>query len=683
MLTECTWQYLGLFSICNDTSMNMNLHYLAHLLCRRIWGHDSLLRGYASGHVPLDSCLAAVINRSYIALAKLIYNLNSVSAHVMLYIVMMHLTEIVAILLVLSEVPFPSEGQNLKTHSLHSTCPVKDCTWTTYNNHTHTCECGSTNDHIVSCKSCKSDNDGCPFEVRVLNGFCITWNKNGTETIVGACLFNRNKWYEVYSVIPSNLSQLEQTVCGFINRTGQLCGQCVEGYSPPVYSYYPQCVKCTSGTNNWAKYLVVSLLPTTVFFIGVLVFRFRVTSPLLSSYVLVCQVVTSSSLLRKAGYSVHTHPLQHRANIAGNIIISLPSIWNLDFFRLLYFPFCLHSNASTLQVLSLDYIIAAYPLSLILLTYTLVRLHYHNCTLVVWLCRPFIGCFARCRRQWNIQNSLVDAFATFLLLSYVKFLSVSFDILVPAFLWDMNGGHQKTVLYYDGTVEYFKYKHIPYGLLAVAILLVFTFFPILLLCLYPLRCFQRFLNRYHLSSQTLHTFMDTFQGSFKDGTNGTRDCRSFAAIYLIIRVAILLSLGFWMISFSMVLEVTLPLLVVLLLSCIQPYRNSFYTKLDIIMFLSLAVYMASMWAFSKSNTKVIQDTGRIILIVLLPLVVIYPLSLLLYSVCKRSRQLQAAVERIRAYLRRQNNEDQLLEESLPSRIMDETSNLLEKTRNRK
>ena len=126
----------------------------------------------------------------------------------------------------------------------------------------------------------------------------------------------------------------------------------------------------------------------------------------------------------------------------------------------------------------------------------------------------------------------------------------------------MNGGQQMPVLYYDGTVEYFKHEHIRYGLLAVAVLLVFTFFPILLLCLYPLRCFQRFLNRYHLNSQTLHTFMDTF----KDGTNGTRDCRSFTAIYLIIRVVILLSLGFWMISFSMVWEVTLPLVVVLLYS---------------------------------------------------------------------------------------------------------------------
>ena len=131
----------------------------------------------------------------------------------------------------------------------------------------------------------------------------------------------------------------------------------------------------------------------------------------------------------------------------------------LIFFRLAYTPFCLHPNASTLQVLSLDYTIAAYPLALIVLTYTLVRLHYYNCTLVVSLWRPFINCFARCRRQWDIQNSLVDAFATFLLLSFVKFLSVSFDILMPTFSWDIETTIQPPVVYYDGTFEYFGKEH--------------------------------------------------------------------------------------------------------------------------------------------------------------------------------------------------------------------------------
>ena len=105
-------------------------------------------------------------------------------------------------------------------------------------------------------------------------------------------------WYRYQSVktyrsLPRNVTQLDREMCGLTARTGQLCGQCMENCSLPVYSYYPQCVNCTGGTNNWAKYLAVSLLPTTAFFTGALVFRFRAMSPLLNGYILACQILTS------------------------------------------------------------------------------------------------------------------------------------------------------------------------------------------------------------------------------------------------------------------------------------------------------------------------------------------------------------------------------------------------------
>ena len=230
------------------------------------------------------------------------------------------------------------------------------------------------------------------------------------------------------------------------------------------------------------------------------------------------------------------HRYRYSENGLGIVLgfyITYLSIWNLDFFRMVYSPFCLYPHASTLLILSLDYIIAVYPLVLIIVTYVLVTLHYRNCTLIVYLWKPFEICCIRFQRQWNIQNSLVDAFATFLLLSYMKFVSTSCDLLIPTSLYHSESTHDTTVLYYDGNVKYFGHKHLPYAVLATVVVLVFIFLPILLLCLYPCLWFQRILNRYHLRSQALNTFMDAFQGSFKDGTNGTRDYRYFAAVYLI------------------------------------------------------------------------------------------------------------------------------------------------------
>ena len=185
---------------------------------------------------------------------------------------------------------------------------------------------------------------------------------------------------------------------------------------------------------------------------------------------------------------------------------------------------------TTLQTLALDYAIAVYSL---FLTYFLVELHDNNFRILVWLWKPFHACFVRFRKEWNIRSSIINAFATFLLLSYVKFLFVSFELLIPVRVFNIHGKPMSTLyLYFDGTVEYFGQEHLPFAILAVVVLVVFSIFPLLILILYPCQCFQRFLNYYHLQCQVLHTLMDALQGSYKDGSNGTRDCRWFAALYL-------------------------------------------------------------------------------------------------------------------------------------------------------
>ena len=567
-----------------------------------------------------------------------------------------------------------SDGQ-LQTESYR--CP----TWTYFNNETNSCQCGPIIHRIILCNM----EDGNLSDIGVLYRFCMTQNKERRKIVIGPCPYNNEvKDYHEdtkYTSLPSNETELDTLMCGGTSRTGQLCGGCVEGHSPPVYSYYPQCVNCTADTNNLAKYLAVSLLPTTAFFIAALVFRFRATSPLLNGYILVCQMVTSPPIQRLLAYSIHEphNNVQeaYEARIVYYIYSAFLSIWNLDFFRLAYTPFCLHPNASTLQVLSLDYIIAAYPLALIILTYTLVRLHYHNCTLVVWLWRPFISCFARCRRQWDIQNSLMDAFAAFLLLSYVKFLSVSFDILMPTFSWDVEHTIQPAVVYYDGTVEYFGQEHLPYALLAIAVLLVFTFLPILLLCLYPCRCFQRFLNRYHLSSQTLHTFMDIFQGSFKDGTNGTRDCRYFAAIYLIIRVVLYLSVGISIVTFNTSMISGVLLVVVVLLAMFQPYKELLYNRLDICLLVTLMGFFSSACLFQIDTTWLERGVDRYLLFLISPIPLLYPLGLLSYHIWK-SNILQTTIGKIRVIFQRSAAHQQT-EASLPQQApMTEATALLAK-----
>ena len=87
-------------------------------------------------------------------------------------------------------------------------------------------------------------------------------------------------------------------------------------------------------------------------------------------------------------------------------------------------------------------------------------------------------------------------------------------------------------LYYDGSTEYFGREHLPFGIIALLVFVVFNLLPTLLICIYPCECFQRCLNKLGLRCGKLHILMDSFQGCYKDGTNGTHDCRYFAGLYL-------------------------------------------------------------------------------------------------------------------------------------------------------
>ena len=89
------------------------------------------------------------------------------------------------------------------------------------------------------------------------------------------------------------------------------------------------------------------------------------------------------------------------------------SIWNLDLFRSIHPPFCIHPHMSALQIVSLDYIIAVYPMIMVLLTYTMVYLH-DRFFVAIWLSRPVYACLRHLRKEWNIS---IGAFATMLLLS--------------------------------------------------------------------------------------------------------------------------------------------------------------------------------------------------------------------------------------------------------------------------
>ena len=168
------------------------------------------------------------------------------------------------------------------------------------------------------------------------------------------------------------------------------------------------------------------------------------------------------------------------------LVIPYTILWNLDFFQ------SLSLDLTTLQTLALDYAIAMYPLVLLVITYTVIELHARGCRVLVWLWRPFHRCCVRFTRIMDIQSSIVKAFGTFLLLSYVKLLNATVDILLPTVTYNVHKDVVGWYVYYDASYKYFSKEHLPYAIMSIFIFILFVLSPLLLLLFYPVSCFQKY-----------------------------------------------------------------------------------------------------------------------------------------------------------------------------------------------
>ena len=481
------------------------------------------------------------------------------------------------------------------------------------------CKCGDTLKGAIQCNITSRH-----LAVHVC--YSMTYEESTGITVAGPSVYGCTST-QIYRTLPLNVSQLNTEMCGHLHRTGQLCGQCAEGYKQPVYFYGSQCVLCNNNTTyNWLKYIAIAYIPLTVFLMIVFCFRISATSVQLNAFVLFSQVVSAPPLVHAISYTLKNWP-----KTLAQIGATFYGIWNLDFLRTVFPQICL--DLSSLQVLALDYAIAFYPLLLMIIFYVFIELHVSNCRPIASVCKSLNKCLVRFRRKWNVRASIVDAFAAFLLLSYMKLLSVSGALLFPRPVYDKHYRRTGLYLYYDSTIRYMNEEHLPYALVAIAVLLIFVFAPLLLLILYPMRCFQRCLSHCRVRWHALHIFVDAFQGCYKDGTDGTRDCRYFAAMYLLVRIImmiILLSSESIVVFFWEGITVFVFSLIVIVA---RPYKHQYsaYNTVNSVLTLLLAFWLLTSYAIAATNTatsvnyfmKKVTFIGLSTLIGLIPLVYLF------------------------------------------------------------
>ena len=491
---------------------------------------------------------------------------------------------------------------------------VKDCPpWTLLNETSGNCECGDDINNIVDCNSGTLD-------VSVKACFCMTYSRTLNETFVSFCHYtcSFHHFNEYRPIDTKNLSELNSCTCGEFNRTGLMCGECIPNHAPSVYSYDLTCVECEDYKYNWLKYIAVAYVPLTVFYIVIVVLK--VSGPMVA-YVAASQMIVAPGLAR---FYYNTFHFQHHTTVS--LMESLYAIWNLDFFRGFYQPFCLHPNMSILLTISLDYIVGLYPLLLILITYILVQLHDHY-IVVSRLWSPIYKCCSLFRSKWNIMSSLVDVFATFLILSYVKILNVSADLLTGSgTYYNIHGeGINRYYLLVNRSMPAYSQDHIPYAIVAILMFLIFNVLPLFLLCMYPCRCFQRCLNRCGCTCRVLHVFMDMFHGIYKEEP---LDCRYFASFYLFLRcmnIVLYISTRNAIYYSGATILFTIALL---LLVIFKPYKRSIHSTVDFVIFLIVITMYAVVfllivgpYMMPKSTSHILRSGGLFLSIIsyLIPL----------------------------------------------------------------
>ena len=401
-----------------------------------------------------------------------------------------------------------------------SECP----TWFTCNS-SNTCQCGNKYHHAVVC-----DNE--TLSSAVLDCYCITYDKESRSTYLGSCFYNCDDHTEtgtVYQKLPAHKEML--SICDNFNREGILCGECKKGHSPFVLSYNLSCVGCPDGHSNWWKFILVGFVPLTFFYFFIVFFNINVTTSCLHGVVWFSQALSMPALVRFIMLAMNSE-YPNLLKIT-KVFILFYSFWNLDLLRSITPDICV--NVSTVQALALDYLVALYPFLLILLSHLVIKLYDSKIPFLVMVWKPCQALLAKFRESMDVRTSVIDSFATFFLLSYMKLLSVSSDLLIPTQIHKLGSNISTFGLYYSPTVVYFGKEHLPYAILAIIVLTVFVCVPIVILLLYPFQFFQRLLSFFPLNWQFLHAFIDSFQGSYKDGTElGTYDCRLISALQLLL-----------------------------------------------------------------------------------------------------------------------------------------------------
>ena len=295
-------------------------------------------------------------------------------------------------------------------------CPGSSCR--------EVCKCNS--EYGPTSCSMRGDN----YTILLKPGYCM--NLLNGSVVIGRCPYASSKWRtdksDHYSFRYNELF-LNNSMCDDLNRHKVICSSCKEGYGIAIYSGSWYCSPCTLGGYAWLLYIALETVPVTIFFLAVVFFNVRATSPPMTGFILFNQILVT--FLRNQIILVPLLKTFPNAKYILSIGLTVSEIWNLDFFRDILPHFCVTHHLTNFGMIVFRSFFAIYPFLLLMILVVCIKLYNRGIKPFVCLWKPIHRYFARHRRAFNANASLVDAMTTFLLLSYFNIAT----ILVYFFQW--------------------------------------------------------------------------------------------------------------------------------------------------------------------------------------------------------------------------------------------------------
>ena len=377
-----------------------------------------------------------------------------------------------------------------------------------------------------------------------------------------------------------------------MNRKGLVCSKCIDGYGPSVTSPKFRCFDCSNAWYGVPLYLLLELVPVTVFYLIALVFRINLTSAPMPSFIFYSNII----LIALNFNAINLDQIESQA--FRTIFALSYGIWTLDFFRFVIPPFCVSPNLKIIHVFYLQNISTIFPFVLIAITWLCIKLHSRDYRVITW---PWLllnrAIFKHINMKWNSGRTIVDVFATFFLLAFSKVTLLLLIPLHPLRVQNLNHTDLLSSIevhsFTDPSADFISKEHLPYAAISVVVFLLTILSPVLLLVLYPFQRFRSLLFKFLPKRLIcpLNIFVEKFYSCYRDGLGGGRDMRSLASLYFFI---VLICFFLWSVQSIFFLLIIIVGGCSLFIANIRPYKKKYMSIIDSLILANMALLSAAL-----------------------------------------------------------------------------------------